>query len=201
MFFSHYLRKYSALKLELLLPLPLLLLAFGLSGESLTNKLLSRSYSTQDKLQADTQTVKIQPVINALLTAVEIEPEPEYTQIELNTANSVVKKLVFKVPATELSKVKALVAQELGLSGEVETLQVNTKIQANPGVKVIGILAEINPQKGVTKVEIKTANSLLKTLEIELPITQLSQVKTMIRQELGLSCENARKLVSYRVKN
>ncbi|WP_026734627.1 hypothetical protein [Fischerella sp. PCC 9605] len=198
---SHLLQKLHSSKLEYLLPLPLLLIAFGLGGESLTNLLLSRSYPTLDKLQADTQTVKVQVAANVVVTEVEIEKEQEFTEVELKTANSVLKKLTFKVPVTELSKAKAIIAKELGVSGEVETLQADTQMQVRSTVQVLGILAEIEKKQEITKIEVNTANSILKKLEFELPVTEFSSVKAMITQELGLSREDARMLVSYRVKN
>lgn len=195
-----WLQKLHTLKIQFLLPLPLLLIAFGLGGESLTNQLLNRSYSTADKLQADTQTVKILLVANVLVTNAEIEKEQEFTLVELKTTNSLLKKLEFEVPVTELSKVKAMIAQEMGLSKEVE-IQANTQMQVRSTVKVLGILAEIKNKQGFTLVEVKTANSVLKKLEFEFPVTKLSSVKAMIAQELGLSDEDAAMLVSYRVKN
>lgn len=63
-----------------------------------------------------------------------------------------------------------------------------------------GILAEIKKEQGFTKVEIKTTNSVLKKLELTFPTTELSEVKTAIAQELGLSREEAIMLVSYRTK-
>ncbi len=198
---SQLLQKLHSSKLEYLLPLPLLLIAFGLGGESLTNLLLSRSYITLDKLQADTHTAKVQFAANVLVTKVEIEKEREFTEVELHTANSVLKKLIFKVPATELSKVKAMIDQELGVSGEVETLQADTQMQVRSAVKVLGILAEIEKKRGFTKIEVNTANWVLKKLEFEFPVTELNSVKAMITQELGLSGEDANMFVSYRVKN
>ncbi|NJM73230.1 MAG: hypothetical protein HC862_25590 [Scytonema sp. RU_4_4] len=198
---SHFLQKLHSSKLEYLLPLPLLLIAFGLGGESLTNLLLSRSYSTSDKLQADTHTVKVQFAVNVLVTKAEIEKEQEFTEVELQTTNSVLKKLTFKVPVTELSSVKAMIAQKLGLSDEVETLQANTEMQVQLAVKVLGILAKIEKERGFTKIEVNTANSILKKLEFEFPVTELSSVKAMLTQELGLSREDTRMFVSYRVKN
>jgi hypothetical protein len=194
------LQKLPSLKLEFLLPLPLLVIAFGLSGELLTNQLLSRSYSTLDKLQADTHTVKIQMAVNLIVTEIETVQEQDFTLVEINTANSVLKKLKFQLPVTELSKGKALIAQEIGLNEQVKALQPNTQMQAQFVVNVIGILAEINQGKGLTKIEVKTANHLLKSLEFELPVTELNKVKDMINQNLGLSREDARLLVSYRVK-
>ncbi len=196
---SNLLEKLHSLKIEYLLPLPLLLIIFGISGESLTNLILSRSYPTVDKLQADTQTVNIQITANAVFTENEIEKEQEFTQVELRVVNSPLKKLTFRVPATELSKVQAMIAQELGLSGEIETLQVKTQTQVRPTVQVLGILAEIEEERGLTKVEVNTANSVLKKLEFEFPVTEISKVKAVIIEELGLSRENARILVSYRI--
>ncbi|MFN6514988.1 MAG: hypothetical protein RMY29_010855 [Nostoc sp. CreGUA01] len=201
MFLPHLLQKLYSSKVELLLPLPLLLIAFAFGGESLTNVLLSRSYPTGDKLLTDTQIVKVQVTANVVVTEVEIEKEQDFTEVELKTANSVLKKLIFKVPVTEFSFLKAMIAQELGLSDEVETLQANTKMQVQSAVKVLGILAEIEKERGFTKVEVNTADSVLKKLEFEFPVTELKSVKAMITQELGLSPENARVLVSYRVKN
>ncbi|OKH14735.1 hypothetical protein NIES592_07495 [Fischerella major NIES-592] len=198
---SQLLQKLHSSKLEYLLPLPLLLVAFGIGGESLTNLLLSRSYTTPDKLQADTHTAKVKFAAKVLVTEVEIEKEQEFTEVELQTANSVLKKLIFKVPATELNSLKAIIAQEIGVSGEVETLQADTQMQMKSAVQVLGILAEIEKKRGLTKVEVNTANSILKKLEFEFPVTELNSVKAMITQELGLSREDARMFVSYRIKN
>jgi|GEM_PF-1028780 hypothetical protein len=198
---SYLLEKLHSLKLEYLLPFPLLLIAFGVGGESLTNLLLSRSYPTIEKLQSNTETVKIRLAANVVISAAEIAKEQEFTEVELSLKNSVLKKLTFKVPATELSKVKAMIAQELGLSNEIITLQTNTQMQVQSTVQVLGILAEIQKKPGFTKVEVNTANSILKNLEFEFPVTELSEIKAMMIQELGLSRENARMLVSYRIKN
>ncbi len=195
-----WLQKLHTLKIEFLLPLPLLLITFGLGGESLTNLLLNRSYSTANKLQADTHTVKIPIVVNVLVTEAEIEKEQKFTLVKLKTTKSVLKKLEFEVPVTELSSVKAMIAQELGQSSEVE-IQANTQMQVRSTVKVLGILAEIKNKQGLTLVEVNTANSVLKKLEFEFPATELSSVKAMIVQELGLSDEDATMLVSYRIKN
>jgi len=201
MSFSYLLEKLHYLKLEYLLPFPLLLIAFGVGGESLTNLLLSRSYPTIEKLQSNTETVKIRLAANVVITAIEIEKEQEFTEVELSVENSVLKKLTFKVPATELSKVKAMITQELGLSNKITTLQTNTQMQLRSTVQVLGILAEIQKKQGFTKVEVNTANSILKNLEFEFPVTELSKIKAMMIKELGLSRENARMLVSYRIKN
>ncbi|NDJ23478.1 hypothetical protein GS682_17915 [Nostoc sp. B(2019)] len=201
MLLSKLLEKLHSLKLEYLLSLPLILIAFGVGGESLTNILLSRSYPTRNKLQADTQTVKIRLAANVLLTEVEVEKEQGFTEVELQTKNSILKNLTFKVPVAELSQVKAMIAQELGVSGEIETLQAGTQMQVRSAVQVLGILAEIEKKRGFTKVEVNAANSTLKQLEFEFPVTELSSVKAMITQELGLSREDARMFVSYRVKN
>ncbi|UKO98224.1 hypothetical protein [Nostoc sp. UHCC 0870] len=197
---SYVLEKLHFLKIEYLLPLPLLLIAFGLGGESLTNILLSRSHPTVDKLQADTQTFMIRLASNVVITETKIEKQQDFTQFEFRLTNSYLKKLTLRISATELNKVKAIV-EELGLSSEIATLQPHTQMQLSSTFQVVGILSEIEKEKGFTKVEVNTTNSILKKLEFEFPVTELSKVKTAIVQELGLSRENARILVSYRVKN
>ncbi len=198
---SRWLLKLQSFKLEFVLPVPLLLIAFGLGGEPLTNLLLSRYYGTVDKLQADTHTLTMQLVVNVRVIKAEIEKERDFTIVELKTAKSILKKLQFKFPATELSSIKGMIAEELGVSAEVETLQPNTQMQVQLAVKALGILAEIDKEQGFTKVEVNTADSVLKKLEFEFPVTELTSVKAMIVQELGLSPENATMLVSYRVKS
>lgn len=200
MYLSPWLLKLHSLRLKFWLPLPLLLIAFGLGGEPLTNQLLSCSYGTVDKLQAD-QPMEMQLAVNALVIEAEIEQEQEFTQVEIKTANSVLKKLEFEFPITELSMVEAMITQKLGLSSKVEKLQAGTKIKVQLSANLQGIIAEIEKEQGFTKVEVKTASSVLKNLEFKLPSTELSMIKAMIAQELGLSPENVRMLVSYRIKN
>lgn len=196
---SRWLIRLHSLRLQFWLPLPLLLIAFGLGGGPLTNQLLSRSYGTVDKLEAD-QPMKMQLAVNALVIEAEIEKEQDITKIELKTADSLLKKLEFELPVTKLSMVKAMIAQELGLSPKVENLQAGTKIKVQLSANVQGIIAEIEKEQRFTKVSVKTANSVLKKLEFELPVTELSMIKAMIAQQLGLSPENVRMLVSYRIK-
>ncbi|ARV59658.1 hypothetical protein BZZ01_14380 [Nostocales cyanobacterium HT-58-2] len=198
---SRWLLRFQSLKLELLLPVLLLLIAFGLGGEPLTNLLLSRYYGAVDKLQADTHTVTMKLLVNVQIVKADIEQEASQIIVKLNTTNSVLKKLEFELPVTELSSVKPMIAQELGLSKEVETLQANTQMQLQLAVNVLGILASIDQEQGLTKVEVNTTNSVLQKLEFEFPVTELNSVKTIIVQELGLSPEKARTLVSYRIKD
>jgi hypothetical protein len=142
-----WLLKLPSFKLGFLLPLPLVLIAFGLIGEPLTNLLLNRSYTTLDKLQADIHTVEVQLAVNVLVVEAEIEKEREYTTVELKTTNSILKKLKFESPTTQLSATKAMIAQELGLSGVVQSLQAGTQMQVQLAVKVLGILAEIEKER------------------------------------------------------
>lgn len=200
MYLSRWLLKLYSLRLEFWLPLPLLLIAFGLGGEPLTNQLLSRSYGTLDKLQADQQ-MEMQLSVNALVIEAEIENEQEFTKVSVKTANSVLKKLEFEFPVTKLSMVEAMIAQELGLSPEVKNLQAGTKIDVQLSANVQGIIAEIEKEQGFTKLEVKTTSSVLKKLEFEFPVTELSMIKALIAQDLGLSPENVMMLVSYRIKN
>ncbi len=200
MVLSRWLLKSPSLRLSFLLPLPLLLIAFGLGGEQLTNQVLSRSYVALDKLQAENPHPQGQLNVQAVITKLEIEQEQASTQVEVYTANSVIKKLEFELAIANSNSVKAIMDQILGLSPP-ENLRVGTQLKAKLGFNVQGILAEIKKEQGFTKVEIETTNSVLKKVELTFPTTELSEIKTAIAQELGLSSEEARMIVSYRIKN
>ncbi|MBW4667440.1 MAG: hypothetical protein KME60_08420 [Cyanomargarita calcarea GSE-NOS-MK-12-04C] len=196
-----WLEKLHLLNIKFLLPLPLILITFGFGGESLTNLLLKLSYHTKDKLHANTNTLRIQLVLNVLISEIKTEvfQAKNFTNVKIKTTNSTLKKLEFEVPVTELDSVKVEIAQELGLSPKFK-LPSNITTQIKPKIKVLGILAEIQKKKGITRVEIRTANSILKSLEFEFSITELSQVKATINKELGITREDARMFVSYRIK-
>jgi hypothetical protein len=198
---SPWLPKLHPFKLALLLPLPLLLIAFALGGESLTNQLLTHSSSKTSNLQADTHTVKARFTGNVLISAIDIKKESDYVNLELTTANSILKKLKFEVPTTELTVATGIIIQELGQAKQIKTLQSGTQIQLQSTVKVLGILATVKNEKSVTKVEVNTSDSVLKQLEFEFIVTDINTIKATLIQELGMSSEEISKLVSYRVQN
>lgn len=105
------------LGLEIWLPLTLLLIAFGVGGGSMTNQVLSRSYGTIDKLQADTQ-LEVQLALPVLFIKAEIEKEQGFTTVDVKTTDSELKKLEFQLPVTELNLVETAIAQKLQLSPE-----------------------------------------------------------------------------------
>ena len=80
-------------------------------------------------------------------------------------------------------------------------LKANTQLQVRLSVTVLAIKADIEKSQGLTKVEVKTTDSVLKRLEFQFPVTEVNSVETSIAQELGLSVENVRKLVRYQVNN
>lgn len=200
MFLSRWLLKSPSLKLSFLLPLPLLLIAFGLGGEQLTNQMLSRSYVALDKLQADNPHPQVHLNVEATVDKVEIEPEQEFSQVEVHTANSITKKLEFEFASAKLNTVQAMLAQQLGLPNR-EKLQAGMQLKTQLKFNVQGILAEIKKTQGFTQVEIQTTNSILKKVELALPTTELKEVNNAIAKELGLSRQESTMLVSYRLKN
>jgi hypothetical protein len=161
-------RKLPALPLKCLLPLPLLLIAFGLFGEQLTNRVLSLSFVGLDKLQADNTHPKTQLAIAATVIQAEVEKQPEYTEVEIETANSHFKKLQFAFPNLGSKSVKAILARELNLDATGEELRVGTQIKGQLSFSIQGILAEIDKQKGVTKIKIEPINSAIKQLELKI---------------------------------
>jgi hypothetical protein len=212
MFKAHPLQILRSLRREFLLwTLPLLLLGviFWVGGDLLTKQLLSRPYGTLDKLKADTQ-LQVLLKLNVAVKTVEIEKEQEFTQFEVMTANSVLKKLEFELPIApgETSKEsialsnpeEIAIAQQLEVFSQGEKLQGNQQLIVQLPVTLQIIKAEIKKERGLSTVEVWTANDILTKLEFEFPVIEVNMVEAMIAQELGLSRENVRKLVRYQIK-
>ncbi len=93
-----------------------------------------------------------------------------------------------------------LAAQELSRSHKTENkLQSDTQLEAQVSVNVLLINAIVNQKEGTTRVEVRTADPILKRLELELPTTNISRVEATIAQKLGLPQQDVRQLVRYEV--
>jgi len=62
--------------------------------------------------------------------------------------------------------------------------------------KIRSIQLEINERQGISKVTVKLTASALKELEFQFPVTELTQIEVALSQELGLSPQEIRKLIS-----
>jgi hypothetical protein len=100
---------------EFWLPLPLVALAFWLGSSVLTAEELQQSQPTETKLQADTQ-LKAVVSVNILLINAVINRNQNTTQVKVETAESVVKRLELELATTNPEQVEAAIANELQLS-------------------------------------------------------------------------------------
>jgi predicted transcriptional regulator len=105
----------QALGLEFWLPLPLLALIFWLSCNLISAQVLNRPYETKDKLQADTQ-LEVNVSVNVSLIKAVIDRTEGMTQVEVQTTESILRKLEFAFPVTDTNQVETTIAQELGLT-------------------------------------------------------------------------------------
>lgn len=197
----HWLLKLPALPLKCLLPLPLLLIAFGLFGEQLTNRVLSLSFVGLDKLQAENSYLQVQLPVKATVIRAEIERESEFTEVEIETTESQLKKLTFAFPNVDTTTLQSILARELNSASGIKEIQSGTQLEGQVKFNVQGILANIDKKKRMTKVEINTIDSAVKKLELEFPTTDIQQLKDTIVRELKLSRQELRMLVSYRISN
>ncbi|KAF3884957.1 MULTISPECIES: hypothetical protein [Nostocales] len=62
------------------------------------------------------------------------------------------------------------------------------------------IKAEIDKQRGISRVEVKTAYKAVKGLTFVFPVTEASQVEAAIAKELGLLPEDIRSVMYYQKK-
>ena len=83
----------------------------------------------------------------------------------------------------------------------VTQLEADTQLEVSLEVTIVVVKAEIDKELGFTTVQVKNTNPLLTSLEFQFPVTEFGQVESAISQELGLSIEEVRKLVRYRVRN
>lgn len=73
-------------------------------------------------------------------------------------------------------------------------------IQLQLSFTVLSIEAEVDRRSGLTEVTIRTANSPLKELEFEYPLTEFAAVEKAIVQDLSLSAEVVRNLIRYELE-
>lgn len=100
---------------EFWLPLPLVAIAFWLGSSFLMAQELRQSDPTTTKLQADTQ-LKATISINILLINAVINRRQGVTQVGVESAEPLLKRLELELPMTDIGKIEAAIAQELRLS-------------------------------------------------------------------------------------
>jgi len=61
--------------------------------------------------------------------------------------------------------------------------------------RVAAIEVQILRQQGISRVNVKTSNSVLKTIVFEFPITDMSQLQATLSQELGLPQDRIKELI------
>ncbi|MEH1840250.1 MAG: hypothetical protein V7L20_16170 [Nostoc sp.] len=110
-------RWLQGLGLEFWLPLPLVAVVFWLGCNFLAAQELSRPYSTEKKLQSDTQ-LEARVSVNVLLINAAVNRTKRITQVEVETADPILKRLELELPTIEFSQIEATIAQELGLPRE-----------------------------------------------------------------------------------
>ncbi|MBD2358907.1 hypothetical protein H6G41_30645 [Tolypothrix sp. FACHB-123] len=184
--------------LLLILPLVLVGFVFWTGGDLVTKQLLSLSYRTPDKLQADTLP-QVQLTFKLRLMDWEIKPGRKFTQVEMKMSNSVLKRLDLEIPNSQDTEIA--IAQQLGLSHQVKKLAVNQQLNLKFRLNLIAIKAKVIQEQGFTYVDVITANNAVKRLHFVLPIADVKNLEVAIAQLLNLSREDVRKLISYQVKN
>ena len=75
------------------------------------------------------------------------------------------------------------------------------QIQFSVSVAVMSIEAVIQRQEKLTEVKVYTADSILKQMEFEFPVTEFAQVDAAIAQALGLKVTAIKQLIRYRIEN
>jgi hypothetical protein len=96
------------------LSLPLIGLVFWLGSDFVGDRILSRSNLTKKYLLADTQSAR-QIMKRIVAIKVEVLPEKGISRVNVKTNNSVLTRIIFEFPITDISQLEAALSQELGL--------------------------------------------------------------------------------------
>jgi hypothetical protein len=75
------------------------------------------------------------------------------------------------------------------------------QIQFSVSLAVMSIEALIERRDKLTEVKVYTADSVLKQMEFEFPVTEFTQVDAAIAQALGLPVTAVKQLIRYRIEN
>ncbi|MBE9008301.1 hypothetical protein IQ259_25370 [Fortiea sp. LEGE XX443] len=65
---------------------------------------------------------------------------------------------------------------------------------------IVAIKVQILPQKGISRVNVKTNNSVVKTIVFEFPVTDIKQLEAILSQELGLPRDRVNELIKESMK-
>jgi hypothetical protein len=128
MFRHRWLHLLHSLGLEFWLPLPFLGVLFWFGGNLMTDRVLSRSYTTVNQLQADTQ-LEVKLSLTVVLIQAVINKTEGVTFVAVKTTDSTLKKLEYEFPVTEVGEVESAIAQELDMSIEQTRKLVRYQIQ------------------------------------------------------------------------
>ncbi|MCC5632710.1 hypothetical protein [Nostoc sphaeroides] len=96
------------------LSLPLIGLVFWLGSGFVGDRILSHSNLTKKYLLADTQSAR-QIMKRIVAIKVEVLPEEGISRVNVKTNNSVLTRIVFEFPITDISQLETALSQELGL--------------------------------------------------------------------------------------
>lgn len=100
---------------EFWLPLPLVAVMFWFGSSVLTAQELQQSQPTETKLQADTQ-LKAVVSVNILLINAVINRNQNITQVKVETAESILKRMELELATTDPKQIEEAIATELQLS-------------------------------------------------------------------------------------
>lgn len=73
------------------------------------------------------------------------------------------------------------------------------EVQLSFSVRITAIDAEIDRRTEVTEVTVRTTDSILRELELDLPVTEFAQIEAALMRELGLTRDMVKPLMRYRI--
>lgn len=86
---------------------------------------------------------------------------------------------------------------------DLDVTQIDTTgaqaVRVSFAVRVLSLDAEIDLNSQVTEVTVQTGGSSLQEMEFEYPLAEYAEIEDAIAQDLGITSEQVRRLIRYRI--
>jgi hypothetical protein len=83
----------------------------------------------------------------------------------------------------------------------VNKLHTSPQVEINLPVTMLAMSAEIDRQRGITTVFVRSNDPIASRGKYVLPVLETAQIEAAIARELDIPVETVRRLISYRIKN
>jgi hypothetical protein len=116
---SKWFKLLHSLGLEFWLPIPLVGMVFWVGSSWMADRVLSNNYRIENPLQSNThESLELYLQVKVISIEAEIHLRENFTEVQVNTADSSLTELRFEFPVIEVPSIEQAIIDKLGLSLE-----------------------------------------------------------------------------------